>query len=239
MEKPVLTRGMKFPNAVVFRKALREWQVQGGYDLEFVKNESSRVTTRCKGKYGFRYINKLRDDPCTKVDSWKKEIRRKLVVNVSKWQLYGAKKKARDVIDGDITEEYNRLYDYIETGYGPMIGPDGAFLKGMHKGQLLSAVGRDENDNMFSIAIVVVEAEIKDSWRWFLELLMEDIGIVQEKGWGFISDRQKGLLEVFKEFLPNAEHKYCMRHLYANFRKLFRGKELKDAMWRAASTGTV
>lgn len=320
MEKPVITKGMKFNNAIVFRKALREWQVQGGYDLEFVKNESSRVTVQCKEKCGFRvhaswmqqertfqlksihpkhyclrtynnhlvnskyiaekYVDKLRDDPYKKVDCFQKEIRRDLVVDVSKWQLYRAKRKARQVIDGDMTEQYNTLRDYLETvmkhnpncclqltvdkpgpdlppvfsrlyvrynaqlksmlqGCRPMIGLDGAFLKGIYGGQLLSAVGRDGNDNMFPIAIAVVEAETKDSWTWFLKLLMEDIGTVEERGWGFISDRQKGLLEVFKEFLPNAEHRYCMRHLYANFRKLFRGKELKDAMWRAASAGTV
>lgn len=72
----------------------------------------------------------------------------------------------------------------------------------------MSAVGRDGNDNMFPIAIVVVEAETKDSWTWFLKLLMEDIGTVEERGWGFISDRQKGLFETFKELMPNAEHRY-------------------------------
>jgi hypothetical protein len=35
----------------------------------------------------------------------------------------------------------------------------------------------------------VVENECKDSWRWFLTLLLEDIG--SEKRWVFISDQQK------------------------------------------------
>ncbi|KAH7848811.1 hypothetical protein Vadar_008331 [Vaccinium darrowii] len=228
MKNPVMKKGMKFTNVTVFRKALREWQVQGGYDIKFVKNESTRVTAICKEKKcGFRihasnmqcektfqlksiipnhdchrtynnhlvtsayiankYINKLRDDPYVKVDSFKKEIRRELTVDVSKWQLYRAKKKAREVIDGDMVEQYNRLVDYLET----------------------------------------------------VMLLMEDIGSVEQRGWSFISYRQKGLLETFKDLMPNAEHRFCMRHIYANFRKVFKGKKLKDALWRAALAGTV
>ena len=60
-----------------------------------------------------KYINKLRDDSYVKVDSFKKEIRRELTVDVSKWQLYKAKKKAREVIDWDMVDQYNRLVDYL------------------------------------------------------------------------------------------------------------------------------
>ena len=37
-----------------------------------------------------------------------------------------------------------------------------------------------------------------------------------------------------KDLMPNAEHRFCVRHLYANFKKDFPGKVLKDAMWSAA-----
>jgi hypothetical protein len=45
----------------------------------------------------------------------------------------------------------------------PVIGLDACFLKGLYKGQLMAAIGRDANNNMYPISIVVVEAEIKDS----------------------------------------------------------------------------
>jgi hypothetical protein len=41
-------------------------------------------------------------------------------------------------------------------GCRPIIGVDGCFLKGPYKGQLLSAVGRDENNNMYPIAFAIV-----------------------------------------------------------------------------------
>ncbi|KAL3633321.1 hypothetical protein CASFOL_022848 [Castilleja foliolosa] len=78
-----------------------------------------------------------------------------------------------------------------------LIGLDGCFLKGSFGGQMLSAVGRDANNGMFPIAIAVVEAEITDSWTWFLTHLLEAIGSVEENGWCFISDRQKGFKRNF------------------------------------------
>jgi hypothetical protein len=44
-----------------------------------------------------------------------------------------------------------------------MMALDGCHLKGPYKGQLLCAVVRDGNDDMFPIAYVVVDAECKDS----------------------------------------------------------------------------
>jgi hypothetical protein len=53
----------------------------------------------------------------------------------------------------------------------------------------LIAVGRDPNDCYFPLAFGVVETETKESWRWFLQLLMEDLG--QANRFVFISDQQK------------------------------------------------
>jgi hypothetical protein len=66
---------------------------------------------------------------------------------------------------------------------------DGCHLKIKYGGQLLIAVGRDPNDQYFPLAFGVVETETKESWRWFLQLLMEDLG--EDKRYVFISDQQK------------------------------------------------
>ena len=39
--------------------------------------------------------------------------------------------------------------------------------------------------------------------------------------------------------MPGAEHRYCVRHMYANFKDKFKGKELKDLMWTAAHSLTI
>ena len=73
----------------------------------------------------------------------------------------------------------------------PFIGVDGCHLKSKYGGQLLIAIGRDPNDQYFPLAFAVVETETKESWRWFLTLLLEDIGDVRSNRWVFISDLQK------------------------------------------------
>nr|KYP44662.1 hypothetical protein KK1_033821 [Cajanus cajan] len=57
-----------------------------------------------------------------------------------------------------------------------IIGLDGCFLKGYYGGQILAAIGRDPNDQMLPICFAVVEAETRDSWEWFLHLLISDLG---------------------------------------------------------------
>ena len=78
-------------------------------------------------------------------------------------------------------------------GCRPFIGLDGCHLKGRFGRQLLSAIAKDGNDNIFPVAMVVVEQENKDSWIWFLEQFVDDIGRVEELNLVFISDRQKVL----------------------------------------------
>ena len=52
-------------------------------------------------------------------------------------------------------------------------------------------VDKDPNDQYMPIAFAVVETETQETWRWFLNLLFEDIGSVETNKWVFISDQQK------------------------------------------------
>ena len=77
---------------------------------------------------------------------------------------------------------------------------DGCHLKGKFGGHILSATTRDENDNIFPIALRVVEQGNKDSCVWFLQTFAEDIGRLDELNLMFISDRQK-VIQQFTCFL--------------------------------------
>jgi hypothetical protein len=63
----------------------------------------------------------------------------------------------------------------------PLIGLDACCLKGDHDGQLMAAVVKDGNNKMIPIAYAVVEAETKDSWQWFLNLLLEDLDSIKQR----------------------------------------------------------
>ncbi|XP_050379758.1 uncharacterized protein LOC126797126 [Argentina anserina] len=78
-----------------------------------------------------------------------------------------------------------------KAGCRPIIGLVGCHLKGVHKGQLLSAVGIDDNNGMYPIAWAIVEKEMKDSWSWFMTSLKDDLEINRSMAYAFISDKQK------------------------------------------------
>ncbi|KAG8390382.1 hypothetical protein BUALT_Bualt01G0077600 [Buddleja alternifolia] len=58
------------------------------------------------------------------------------------------------------------------AGCRPIIGLDGCFLKIIFGGQLLVALGRDVNDNMWPIAMAAVKIENYENWKWFLYVLL-------------------------------------------------------------------
>ncbi|KAL0373575.1 UNVERIFIED_CONTAM: hypothetical protein Sradi_3273200 [Sesamum radiatum] len=43
-----LVVGMKFASAQVFREVLRDWCIKNGYDIDFIRNENTRITAKCK-----------------------------------------------------------------------------------------------------------------------------------------------------------------------------------------------
>jgi alpha-galactosidase len=79
----------------------------------------------------------------------------------------------------------------FKAGCRKVIGLDGCFFKGATNGELLCALGRDANNQMYPIAWAVVDKENNDNWDWFCDLLSRDIGVEGGKEWVFISDQQK------------------------------------------------
>ncbi|XP_021757092.1 uncharacterized protein LOC110722143 isoform X1 [Chenopodium quinoa] len=54
-----------------------------------------------------------------------------------------------------------------------------------------------------------------------------------------MSDRQKGLIDAFKTTIPNADIRYCCRHIWTNFKGKFPGVVYKEHFWKAARSSTV
>ncbi|VVA41792.1 PREDICTED: LOC18777017 isoform, partial [Prunus dulcis] len=121
----------------------------------------------------------------------------------------------------------------------PFIGLDACHLKGVYGGQLLTAIGIDPNNETWVLASAVVEMETRESWTWFIDLLAKDVDIVNSHGWAFISDKQKGLPGAFEDIVPNAKTRFCVKHLWDNFNKMYKGKVLRDQLWTCARATNV
>ncbi|XP_074373717.1 uncharacterized protein LOC141714074 [Apium graveolens] len=101
------------------------------------------------------------------------------------------------------------LKEGVMDGCRPLIGLDGCHLKGPFGGILLTAVATDPNDGMYLVAWAQVEAENNDSWSWFLSLLKDDLRVVNDGGYTFISDRQKGLVNALEAHFPSADKDFA------------------------------
>nr|KAJ0205778.1 hypothetical protein LSAT_V11C500284100 [Lactuca sativa] len=140
----------------------------------------------------------------------------------------------------DQTTTFHRIYvcfkaikDGWKIGCRSVIGLDGCFLKGQCKGELLTTIGRDANNQIYPIAWAVVEVENQVNWTWFFELVSEDLSLDAGRGLSVISDQHKGLVEATKDILP-----HCARHIYAHFRKVYSRIQFRNMFWVAAKSTT-
>ncbi|KAL4377761.1 hypothetical protein GQ457_02G024330 [Hibiscus cannabinus] len=141
--------------------------------------------------------------------------------------------------------KFRRLYvcfSALKEGFKrfcrPIISLDGCYLKGSFKGEILSVVGRDGNNQIFPIAWALVEVENRDTWTWFLQNIQKDLNLGDGSNFTLISDMQKGLLEEVHQCLPNVEHRFCARHMYANWKKLHKGGDLQLMFWSCCKATT-
>jgi len=50
---------------------------------------------------------------------------------------------------------------------------------------------------------------------------------------------KQGLILAIEMLFPTVKHRYCMKHIYNNFKFDHKGLELKDALWRCARVTTI
>jgi hypothetical protein len=121
----------------------------------------------------------------------------------------------------------------------PVLCVDGTFLTGQYKGQILTAIGMDGNNQIVPLAFAFVESENTESWLWFFRQLK--ISIVKDKpNVCILHDRHAGILKAIKTLKEpgqetpwiDIESRWCMRHLGANFYTQFRNKPLMNVFKR-------
>ncbi|KAK8519730.1 hypothetical protein V6N11_064881 [Hibiscus sabdariffa] len=66
---------------------------------------------------------------------------------------------------------FSALKEYFKKYCKHVLGLDGCYLKWAFKGDIMSTMGRDNNNQIFLIAWTVVEVENNETWAWFLNHL--------------------------------------------------------------------
>ncbi|GJW65006.1 transposase, MuDR [Tanacetum coccineum] len=90
-----------------------------------------------------------------------------------------------------------RVVPTFSNDDGSQFRPNGPSGSTSPSGQILTAVGVDPNNGTYPLAYAVVEAETKDYWTWFLDCLGDDLQLVRNSNFTFITDRQKIVFLTF------------------------------------------
>nr|XP_016432894.1 PREDICTED: uncharacterized protein LOC107759461 [Nicotiana tabacum] len=113
-----------------------------------------------------------------------------------------------------------------------VIAVDGTFLIGKYREVLLSAVAQDSENHIFGVAFCVVDKECDAAYEYCFEQLSSIHPDSVELC--IISDRHISIPNGNSNFYPKAHHKFCMRHLAENIRKIFYCGDLLHHYYSAA-----
>ncbi|PIA26876.1 hypothetical protein AQUCO_08600027v1 [Aquilegia coerulea] len=139
---------------------------------------------------------------------------------------------------------YKSCLDGWSKGCRPVVGLDGCHLKGKYEGVCLSVIGLDGNNGLYPLAIYITRSETLDSWMHFLTLIEPNLK-KRTKGSGrdiltFFSDRQTGLVKAVSTVFSGAYHRFCYRHMIANYKNNgFKGEHLVNLAWAGAKAFKV
>nr|POF21006.1 hypothetical protein CFP56_59200 [Quercus suber] len=193
---------------------------------------------RCTTKFLARKLmKKVRRQPNIKLKDIQEAVHEKYVVNINAGKASRAREKAQEFVDGSYIEQYNQLWDYCaelrrSSPGSTVLMKTHTYNEGDLAAEMDLQIGVPYFERLYICWAGLVEAETKDSWTWFINLLLADIG--DSKRWTFISDQQKGLVQSFADNWPLYEHRCCCRHLYNNLRKHHPGLLIRELFWRAA-----
>ncbi|KAL4291829.1 hypothetical protein GQ457_14G004970 [Hibiscus cannabinus] len=252
---------MLFKDGKEFKDAIRKYSKLSRRELKIVRNEPKRIRVKCiaSAKCPWRIFVKsfqeehnccvsfqnkmvnvaaiadhfeatIRDHPKMKLKEIQRRVASEMHVNVNITRCKRAKKRVNEKLSGNFKEEFAMLWDYADELRLKNPGP--------FKGELLSAIGRDANNQMYPVAWAVVELECTDSWAWFLNLLATDLDLNDGFGFTIISDQQKGLEIAIKDILPRIEHRNCARHVFANWIGRKKAKSYEFDFWEIVKATT-
>ncbi|XP_074342506.1 uncharacterized protein LOC141680086 [Apium graveolens] len=230
--------GLIFGSKKQFKNAVREYYIATGRPLKYRVDDLHRMHIVCTEGCPFRlwlsYMVEYKGWVRKRALSGIAEEMVKYYVGLRRFGgeiLRSNKENTVKISTTRMNEQdspcFQRFYVYYaelrkgwKEGCRPIIGLDGSFLKTVCGGQLLSAVGRDGNNSIFPVAMVVVETESYDRWTGY--------------GYTFTSDQQKGIIKAVKELLPYIEHRNCTRHIYSNLGKKHGSEAVRNAFYDAS-----
>ncbi|WCJ31684.1 hypothetical protein M5689_013155 [Euphorbia peplus] len=160
----------------------------------------------CNSKYIVEYfIDKIVNNPNIRIWRLQEMVKHKHKVFFEKTVCRRAKLKVIQEYIGDYKLEFSKPYDYMDELLRSNTGST-CIMHGICKGELLSVHTKDGNNQMYPIAWAVVDDESKETWKWFLRLVREDLNMDEGAGFVLVTNCRKGLIPAIAEELPEIKH---------------------------------
>ncbi|KAF2324492.1 hypothetical protein GH714_014807 [Hevea brasiliensis] len=219
MKDPTFQIGMLFKNIDEFKEACRAYGIKHRFQIHFPRNE-------------------VRADPEWSINGLINRVKNDLIFTIGKIKAWRARDWALKTLNRDEKDQYAKLYRYkeelIRTNPGTTV-------------EFQTEKGKFEG-------IYICLATLKNAFNEGLRKLICLDGYWLKGTYGgqllstvaidpndciFHLAYAVGFTGAVSELFPNAEHRFCVRHLYTNFRGRFKGKELKDLLWNIARSAYI
>ncbi|XP_044500468.1 uncharacterized protein LOC123221657 isoform X3 [Mangifera indica] len=212
--------GQRFSSVHEFREQLRKYAIAHQFAFRYKKNDSHRVTVKCKAEGCPWRIHASRLST-TQLICIKKmnpthtcegaavttghQATRSWVAGIIKEKLkIFPNYKPKDIVN-DIKVEYGIQLNYFQAWRGKEIAKEqlqGSYKEAYNQLPFLCEKIKETNP----------DAETDNNWHWFLLQLKTALSATPCPI-TFVADKQKGLRESIAEIFKDSYHAYCLRYL--------------------------
>nr|KAJ0219497.1 hypothetical protein LSAT_V11C300137670 [Lactuca sativa] len=193
---------------------------------------------------GKQIMDQVELNPTICVKSLKEKLQKEYQVGFSIHHIFRAKSNAKKKVQGDYKKQYEVLRDYIlelqSTNPDTTVKLEFEFKPNSNatsrRFKRIYVCLRGMKKLGWTQTMEYIESENTQSWKWFLEILGDDLDLYTNSNFTFISDRQKAAIA---QLFPCVEHKYCLRHIHDNMKRTWRSNKHKEHLWNFATATTV
>ncbi|KAL0420453.1 UNVERIFIED_CONTAM: hypothetical protein Slati_3068200 [Sesamum latifolium] len=247
-DDPQFEVGLCFPDTQTFRDAVRQHSIVNARDVVFTKNDKNKVQVKCNHESCPWYIfaSKIHGEDTMQVKTLKSvhecsRVERVSAAN-SKWLANKYKDKIRtdpnwpvdsmmSVMQKECKLIFSKFQMYRAKGKVAKMAAGSEDQKYGMLWRYAAEIVRYNPNTTVKIKTTEVEVGI-DANNCMYSFAYAVVG--KEK-----QNKQKGLINAVDMLLPHCEHRFCVLHLYNNFKVAHKGLSLKMILWKAAKATRI
>nr|GEW80957.1 hypothetical protein [Tanacetum cinerariifolium] len=188
----VKTEGKEFPNKEEVKAYIKEHSIENRREIRLEKNDNERVRAICKGV--IPYLHTFED----------LDLVEQLKTN-PKIPVRAVQEQLQQKHELSVTQ--SKAFRAKQAAEKKLMG-DYTLQYKMLRDYVLEL----QESNINTTVKIHVRSEANHE-------LGDDLDLYRNSNFTFVSDRQKGIIPAIANLFPNAEHRYCVKHIHENMKK--------------------